>query len=39
MTIFIAVMVAVAGIGCFITERRDRPRRRAAREAALLPAE
>jgi hypothetical protein len=39
MIIFIAVMVAVAGVGCFISERIDRPRRRAAREAALQPAE
>lgn len=39
MLIFLTVMAAVAGIGCLLTERVDRPRRRAAREAALHPAE
>jgi len=39
MLIFCIVMAAVAGVGCFLTERVDRPRRRAEAEAALQPAE
>lgn len=39
MIIFFTVLAAVAGVGCFLSERVDRPRRRAAREAALRPAE
>lgn len=39
MLVFCIVMAAVAGVGCFLTERVDRPRRREAREAALHPAE
>jgi hypothetical protein len=39
MLIFCTVMAAVAGVGCFLTERVDRPRRRAARLAELTPAE
>ena len=39
MLIFCTVMAAVAGIGCFLTERVDRPRRRALRAAQSQPAE
>ena len=39
MLIFCTVMAAVAGIGCFLTERVDRPRRRAQRAAQAQPAE
>jgi hypothetical protein len=39
MLIFIAVMAVVAGIGVYLTERVDRPRRRAMRLAAETPAE
>ena len=39
MLIFFTVMAAVAGVGCFLTERVDRPRRRALREAQMQPAE
>ena len=39
MLVFCIVMAAVAGVGCYLTERVDRPRRRAARLAALQPAE
>lgn len=40
MLIFCTVMAAVAGVGCYLTERVDRPRRRAMREANLIvPAE
>ena len=39
MLVFCIVMVAVAGVGCFLTERVDRPRRRALRDAQIQPAE
>ena len=39
MWVFCIVMVAVAGVGCFLTERVDRPRRRALRDAQIQPAE
>ena len=39
MFAFIIAMAAVAGVGCFLTERVDRPRRRALHEASLQPAE
>ena len=35
MLIFCAVMAAVAGIGTYLTERVDRPRRRAEQRAAI----
>lgn len=39
MLVFCIVLMAVTGVGCFLTERVDRPRRRAARLAATIPAE
>ncbi len=39
MLVFCIVMAAVAGVGCFLTERVDRPRRRALRIAEMQPAE
>jgi len=39
MLVFCIVMAAVAGVGCYFTERRDRPRRAAARLAATTAAE
>jgi hypothetical protein len=39
MLMFFAVMAIIAAIGVFLTERVDRPRRRALRLAAETPAE
>lgn len=39
MIVFLIAMAAVAGVGCFLTERVDRPRRRALRDAQMQPAE
>lgn len=39
MLILFAVMAVVTGIGVFLTERVDRPRRRAMQLAAETPAE
>ncbi len=39
MLTFCIVMAAVAGVGCFLTERVDRPRRRALMSAQSQPAE
>lgn len=37
--IFIAIVAVPTGIAVWLTERVDRPRRRALREAAIQPAE
>ena len=39
MLVFCTVMAAVAGVGCYLTERVDRPRRPALRAAQKQPAE
>ncbi len=39
MLVFCIVMATVAGVGCFLTERVDRPRRRALKAAQMQPAE
>jgi hypothetical protein len=39
MLVMFIVMTAVAGVGCYLTERVDGPRRRALREAQMQPAE
>ena len=39
MMVFFIAMTAVAGVGCYLTERVDRPRRRAEKLASMTPAE
>ncbi len=39
MLVFCIVMAAVAGVGCYVSERIDRPRRRVLRDAQMQPAE
>lgn len=39
MLMILGVLAAIAAVGCFLTERVDRPRRRAMRLAAETPAE
>lgn len=39
MLIFLGVTAAIMAVGCYLTERVDRPRRRAMRLAAETPAE
>ena len=39
MLVFVAVMAAITGVGVYLSERVDRPRRRAMRLAAQTPAE
>ena len=39
MLVFVAVMAAITGVGVYLSERVDRPRRRAMRLADATPAE
>lgn len=39
MLVFCIVITAVAGVGCYLSERVDRPRRAALRAAQMQPAE
>jgi hypothetical protein len=39
MIAFIAVMAVLTAGGCYLTERVDRPRRRAEQAAQIVPAE
>jgi len=39
MIILLAVFAAVTGLACYFVERVDRRKRRALREAQLMPAE